>query len=297
MVEAWTEAEVSGWPVEYQEARGKRSKFWVRSPRGVLWLRKEPRDRSPTEPAVEALMLRLAQTVGLPAPEATVCTWQTTPPTPTGGRGILVRLFLDLDLGEELSIGSIELRAAHNDYDPEHRGMHTLERIRPVLAALEVQAQAPMLGPFAHMLAFDAWIGNVDRHQENWGVLRRLGVPHRLAPVFDVASCLGVELTPGHPQLLPGADLGPYIQNCRSGFGDGVHQKPLLLMRSVVETVSSWPEWKAGIVGWLADFGRAMDTFGEVIRRVPVEWLPPERAEFACNLLRTRLEWLRRCSE
>jgi hypothetical protein len=47
------------------------------------------------------------------------------------------------------------------------------------------------------MLLFDAWIGNGDRHSANWGVARKLE-SERLAPLFDPASCLGVELQPGH---------------------------------------------------------------------------------------------------
>jgi len=292
-MEGWREVDVSAWPVEAQEPRGKRPKFWIRSPDDVLWLRKEPRARSPAEPAIEALMLRLARAVGLPAPESAACTWQT--PAATLQRGILVRMFLESD--EELSIGSVELRAHDAEYDPEHKGMHTLSRIRSVIEALESQAGRPMLEPLAHMLAFDAWIGNVDRHQENWGVLRCAGNPRRLAPVFDVASCLGCELDAGHRILKPGANLDLYVDGCPSGFGDGTRRSPLLSMSSVVQAVSAWPEWHAGIETWLADFASAMDTLGEVVRRVPVDWLPPERAAFACNLLRTRLEWLRRCRE
>jgi hypothetical protein len=294
MLEGWTEVDVSAWPVEVQEPRGKRPKFWVRSPDNVLWLRKQPRTRSPAEPAIEALMLRLARAAALPAPESAACSWLTTPPT-TSQRGILVRIFLEHQ--EELSIGSVELRAIDRAYDPENKGMHALARIQRVLAALESQWRRPMLEPFAHMLAFDAWIGNVDRHQENWGVLRSAGVPTRLAPLFDVASCLGAELDLGHRILRPGADLDRYVEKCASGFGDDKRRWPLLSMRSVVETVSTWPEWRAGIETWLADFASAMDTFGEVAGRFPADWLPAERAAFACNLLRTRLEWLRRCCE
>jgi hypothetical protein len=292
MVEAWREVDVSEWPVEVEEPRGKRPKFWVKSPGGVLWLRKEPRARSPAEPAIESLMLRLARAVGLPAPDSAACTWQTA----SGGwqRGILVRIFLEQ--GEELSIGSVELRADDAEYDPEHKGMHTLARIRHVLTALESLAGRRVLEPFAHMLAFDAWIGNGDRHQENWAVLRLDGRPTRLAPIFDVASCLGVELSAGHRNFEPAADLAPYIENCPSGFGNGTDRWPLLSMWSVVDTVSAWPEWRAGIQAWLADFASTMDTFEQVVCRVPVDWLPPERAALACKLLRTRLEWLQRRS-
>lgn len=143
------------------------------------------------------------------------------------------------------------------------------------------------------MLAFDAWIGNSDRHQENWGILRAAGVPVRLAPVFDTAACLGVELSSGRRLLEPEADLSHYVARCPSGFGDGERDKPLLSMAQVTAKASRWPEWRAGIAAWLAAFDRAKDTLAEVVRGVPPEWLAPERAAFACRVLRVRLEWLR----
>jgi hypothetical protein len=110
--------------------------------------------------------------------------------------------------------------------------------------------------------------------------------------MFDPAACLGVELDPAHQLLRPDEPLDTYIARCPSGFGDGARERPLLRMEEVVRVIAGWPEWKAGIRGWLAAFADAMDTFLEVVRHVPPEWLPPERAAFACRLLRTRLEWL-----
>jgi hypothetical protein len=239
-------------------------------------------------------MLGLARAVGLDAPDGRVCTWRERPPAVGERRGILVRLFAE---SEELSLGSVELSAAEpGGYDPDRRGLHTLLRVRSAVEILEVTAKRPMVEPFAMMLAFDAWIGNSDRHQENWGVLRAAGVPVRLAPVFDPAACLGVELDPRHPCLQPESDLSQYIERCPSGFGDGQRDKPLLPMARVVAEVSQWPAWRAGIQAWLAAFAGAMDTFDEVVRHVPHDWLPAERAAFASRLLRARLEWLRRRS-
>ena len=298
-MEAWRHEDVSSWTAAHQEVRGKRPKYWVRDPTtGALWLRKEPRQsRGVVEPAIEVLMLRLARAIGLPAPESRACTWSEPPPGVGTRRGIIVSLFTRQ--GEELSLGSVELRAADPSYDPEKRGLHTVARVRAVLEALQAAAEEPLLEPFAKMLAFDAWTGNSDRHQENWGILRLGGAaPRRLAPLFDPAACLGVELDPAHRFLRPDADLADaeladYIERCPSGFGDGERDKPLLTMGRVVSAVAAWPEWRAGIDGWLAAFGGAMDTFDEVVRHVPREWLPPERASLACRLLRSRLHWLR----
>jgi len=161
-------------------------------------------------------MLNLARAVGLDSPDSRVCTWRERPPAVGERRGILVRIFTEP--GEELSLGSVEPSAAEpGGYDPERRGLHTLLRVRSALEILQVFAKRPMVEPFAKMLACDAWIGNSDRHQENWGVLRAAGAPVRLAPVFDPAACLGVELDPLHQCLQPGSDLSQYIVRCPSG--------------------------------------------------------------------------------
>jgi hypothetical protein len=48
---------------------------------------------------------------------------------------------------------------------------------------------------WAGTLTFDALIGNVDRHAENWGLLRDTSIEKgwRLAPAFDNGTSLGYE--------------------------------------------------------------------------------------------------------
>lgn len=181
---------VDSWPATGVEARGRRSKVWLEAPDGSRWLRKSPAPSRPFEPAIEALMLRLGHAAGLAAPDSYVCTW---PENGTQSRGIIVRLFLD-GYREELSLGSVLLRERDQAYDPESKWMQTLPRVREALTAIEAPA---ILADFARLLAFDAWIGNADRHQENWGVITSTTGTTRLAPMFDPASCLGAELQEG----------------------------------------------------------------------------------------------------
>src|SRR5580698_2760184 len=191
-MDPWEEVDATSWPVAYQEPRGNRIKFWVQAPDGTLWLRKEPRASRPAELTIEALVLRLAREVGVDACQSLACTWTTG--SSDHRRGILVKIFLEGD--EELSSGMVEL-ATDASYDPEQRRLHTLSRVRSALERLTALAARPLLEPFVRMLAFDAWVGNSDRHQENWGVLRIASKPRRLAPMFDPAACLGAELAEG----------------------------------------------------------------------------------------------------
>ncbi len=100
------------WSVVAEESRGKRTKVWVRDPEGRRWLRKEHHESRPFEPAIEALALRLARAVGVPAPVSHVSRWIDA--TGYERRGLLVELFLQDD--ETLSLGSAEL-ASEGDYE------------------------------------------------------------------------------------------------------------------------------------------------------------------------------------
>jgi HipA-like protein len=288
----WNELDTTTWGVITAEVRGKRPKEWVREPGGVLWLRKRPRIRSgqvfPYEPAIEWLMLRLATRVGLAAPESHPSSW-----TAIGEEhcGIVVRCFVD-EASEELSSGAQVLQG----YDAEYRAENwsqTVALVRNALEAYEV-AHPPttLLLPFAQMIAFDAWIGNADRHQENWGVVTSDDGRTRLAPMYDPAACLGVELDDAHPLLTPVAPehrVQAYVDQCPSGFGDGSR---LVKMARVVAEIRSWPEWSKNIRPWIASFESAMDNVQEEIVGVPEKWLPTPRKHFVLRMLRARLRWL-----
>jgi hypothetical protein len=68
---------------------------------------------------------------------------------------------------------------------------------------------------WARVLAFDALIGNTDRHPENWGFLIRLGRENpqfAFAPAFDNATSLGYEITQANlPKMTASTQLEAYI--------------------------------------------------------------------------------------
>jgi hypothetical protein len=81
-------------------------------------------------------------------------------------------------------------------------------------------------GAFLGFLLLDAWTGNTDRHDNNWGVLERStpdGPIRYLAPTFDHASSLGRELTDEvrHERLTTNdknRTVEAYVKRCRSAF-------------------------------------------------------------------------------
>lgn len=286
------ELDVTGWPVTAPENRGKREKFWILAPHGNEWLRKEPRLGRPYERAVEGMVLRLARCVGLSAPESHLCWWSQGSEV---RRGIVVKRFTRQLLRSryELSLGGDLIRGVDPGYDPNQRGAHTLPRIRETLLRWEEALHgAGMLQQFSDMVLFDAWVGNSDRHQENWGVLHRPDKA-RLAPIFDTAACLGSELLDSHGLLVdrPHVRVEEYISRCGSGFGSGA-PKELISQDEVIRQMASWPEWKES-KRWLPKFRRALDhRLGPFLATCPDGLWPGPRRELALCLLRKRLEWL-----
>jgi len=274
-LDSWRIVDVSEWVHFAHNPAGRRRKEWLTAPDGKAWLCKFPLETRPTEPAIEAFTSRLARTVGLVAPE-----------THAGVRGsqsaTLVRSFLED--GEELAHGSELLQRRDPTYDPDDHTTHRLDRIRDVL-----EDRCVDISEFVGLLAFDLWVGNGDRHQENWGIVIA-ATNARLAPAYDTAACLGVEL--GDRQLLQAADpvrRRKYVAQCPSGFGDGVR---LISQANVVDDLLGWPEWRRDARRWVERFAAALPAASRYLAGVPDEWWPRERRRFAEVMLWRRLVWL-----
>jgi hypothetical protein len=286
----WQVIDVSSWEVSLEEVRGLRVKQWLIAPDGSQWLRKEPRAMRPYEPPIEMLVLQLARAAGVPAAEATICQW-TDGSAPK--RGLAVRSFVDRTR-EQLVAGTLLLSRHDAQYHADAKWQHSLERVRAVLSNLESAGGIGLLLDFTRMLAFDAWIGNGDRHQDNWSVLLpEDGSRCSLAPMYDPAACLGTELQDGHMQLDPqrrtSKDLERYIKQCPSGFGDG---RAAIKLAHVVETIRQWPEWQQNSRSWVAAFRNAFNNLVSVLPNVDPAWLPEHRKLFMTTLLEERLNWL-----
>jgi hypothetical protein len=181
------------------EAMGTKRKFWF-SRAGEMWLYKATRPGS-GEHWAEVLAAGLADLLGLPHAHYDLARWRDK-----GGvnnAGVVTRRFtsdgFDLVHGNEL------LAERDPNYPAEgHRYVrtqeHTIDAVRGALGAdvgLPLNWTAPdgiktPADVFGGYLLLDAWIGNTDRHHENWALVVHLAEGHRyLAPTFDHASSLG----------------------------------------------------------------------------------------------------------
>lgn len=143
------------------------------------------------------LSAELAEAVGLPHADYQLAIWG-------GERGVVTPTFqpdgFDLVHGNEL------LQRLDPTYPQE--GMryirtpkHTLRAVSGALESTQAGLPTGWTRPrgivraaevFAGYLLLDTWIGNTDRHHENWAVLlNRFDAAVHLAPTFDHAASLG----------------------------------------------------------------------------------------------------------
>lgn len=203
------EVDVTSWPTELLEARGSGSNVWRRDPDGGLWLYKATRPARATgvlqgEDWAEKAVERLAALIGVPTARVELAT------VDRDGRLELGVISKNLaGTGLELQ-GGATLLADVPGYryrdsrgrPPRNRVGHSVATVRRQLAAFEVSpprgfkpAFMTAFDVFGGYLLLDAWIGNQDRHEENWAVLRDSSGALSLAPSFDHGASLGFVLT------------------------------------------------------------------------------------------------------
>lgn len=209
--EVSTRTDVSTWPVVREEQAGAEAKLWIAAPSGRHWLFKPTRYRKTGERVdadfAEVISGGVAQLLGLPfaVTELAVC---------NGSEGVIsedVRLDrrdrfdvrdgadLLLDVGATGFVPSSSL----DKQARRQRPGHSLENIRSALADVDPHSAAPdgltAFDVFAGYLLLDAWIGNADRHDQNWAVLEPAldrEAPRTLSPTFDHGSALGSGVLP-----------------------------------------------------------------------------------------------------
>ncbi len=96
---------------------------------------------------------------------------------------------------------------------------------------------------FVGYLLLDAWIGNGDRHHENWGLVSAIDRTIHLAPTYDHASSLGRELSDAKRQeRLQNKTVGAYLKKNYSAFYAQASDSKSLTTLAAFQTDSWWSE-------------------------------------------------------
>lgn len=139
-----------------------------------------------------------------------------------GRAGCISKSMIDTDK-EELLEGHSILTAYDNTYNPENKESYSKYTFSFICNALKAYKVDRFIPDFVRILIFDAIIGNSDRHQSNWGLIKasikisfeikdgsillkifgflkrksRKEKPdfeyYRMAPIYDSGCCLGRE--------------------------------------------------------------------------------------------------------
>lgn len=162
------------------------------------YLFKQSRGVYPHQFWMEIAAYRIGLLTGTPVPPA-YAAWNST----TNESAALIEWFYGRPDQNSLRFvpGGNLMKAAIKDFDHKSGRQHNFGTLANFLGifARKGWLSDDWIEQFAKMLAFDALIGNTDRHQENWGLLIRQTPSDSdqvmsLAPAFDNGTSFGHEI-------------------------------------------------------------------------------------------------------
>lgn len=164
------------------------------------YLFKKSSHRYPWQFWMEIIAFRVGQVMGVQVPPAYVATSIKEAEPGKIAHGALIEWFYD---DEDIYIDGGRFMSHMIEGFDAHKGtQHNLATILDI--ALFQKFRDDIIHYWAGVLTFDTVIGNVDRHQDNWGVLiKRTNVVAeikdmplwpRLSPAFDNGTALGYEI-------------------------------------------------------------------------------------------------------
>ncbi len=282
-----------------EEAMGTKFKFWFQHPDLGNCLFKQTRDNT-GEDWSEKIAAELAQLIGIPHAAYELATWRGKP-------GVISPSFLPpntaLIHGNDILAGLVSSYPRSQGYKlSQHTITIVLEALRSPGLQRPFNWDPPAgiteaISTFVAYLLLDAWIGNGDRHHENWGFIVRLpeGVPY-LAPSYDHASCLGRELLDAKRQArIQSQTIQQYADKSRSAFyRQDSDRRPLLTFEVFAAIAHDYP--KSATI-WLEQLAKvSLAEVRALLHRIPTSRISPFALEFSYQMLainRNRLLLLR----
>jgi hypothetical protein len=282
-----------------QEAMGSKYKFWFEHPELGRCLYKQARENL-GEDWAEKVASELCKLLGIPHANYELAA------TNDGSLGVVSSYFLPK--GGTLVHGNELLSSIVTDYPTfatYNLSQHTIDLVLRIISDESVKLPIGWTAPsgiqkavevFVGYLLLDAWIGNGDRHHENWGVVRNKAVlttsetAHiasttsetvHLAPTYDHASSLGRDLSDEQRQK---RSVEAYANKCFSAFYGNVDDKKPLKTVDVFEYAGRCYPNAAHI--WLERLeGISKANILDIFNRIPNTRISPIAANFAQKIL------------
>lgn len=198
---------VSNWE-SIKKGKGYSESYWIIDPtsrnRGLFKLPKYNKDYDWYDGShwAEKIVSEIGKVLGLDMPEVDLAIYE-------GRKGCISYRFLKKheSLKEGVDVMSVEITK-------DKRDNYILDNI------LDDIREYNLIKDFIEMLLFDGFVGQTDRHEENWGIItseKKIQTP-KLAPVYDNASSLARERLPHHVQQLLNDEsyFYSYLEKCKS---------------------------------------------------------------------------------
>lgn len=269
------------------ETMGSKPKFWFKDSDLGRCLFKYSRPRT-GEDWAEKLAAELAELLGLAHARYELAeTWN-------GDRGIVspncVPEGRTLIHGNEILTPRIP---NYPTYETYRASQHTIGVVLQVIQDCQVVLPPEHTLPtgirsamdlFMGYLLLDAWIGNGDRHHENWGFIRCGSGKDEvlyLAPTYDHASSLGRELSDEQRQR---RSVEAYATKCESAFyWEQADKKPLKTFDLFAAIADDYPDAANFWLSYLE--GIPDEMISSIFERFPSTRLSAIAAEFAGKIL------------
>ncbi|WP_254567913.1 hypothetical protein [Oscillatoria sp. HE19RPO] len=273
------------------EHLGTKYKFWFNHPELGNCLYKQSRPNT-GEDWSEKIAAELCKLLGLPHAQIELASWKAI-------RGTVSPSFLP-ESGK-LTLGNEILARMMPEY-PKFAfqvSEHTLNVVLDAICNTGVNPPMnwnPPVGietaveTFVGYLLLDAWIGNSDRHHENWGSVE-LTSPSTaqtlsyLAPSYDHASSLGRELLdPKRQQKLNNRAVTAYANKCRSAlYADPKDKSPMKTFDAFCEAAKQYPD-AANI--WLKRLSAVSEADTDALfKQIPGDRITPIAISFSQEIL------------
>jgi len=270
--------DVSGWELDSTVlTKGRRQKEWLIEPHDRRYALFKLHGYHFAELAVEKLAAEIGRLLGIPVAAVELAVRD-------GHLGIISPRFLDAD--ETLDEGGDLIVARDPEFPRAEARVHSFPLIEDVLAA----RGSSLILDFIQMLAFDALIGNSDRHHDNWGVIFGPGAAPRLAPAYDHGSSLGREIREDEIDALVQPDrLDTYARagTCRIVWPDGSRTRRWRHLDLLRQIRVQYPAAVAAAVDRIcnADWRARPALLG----RMPEQYASPRRLMLIDRLVRHRV--------
>lgn len=272
------------------ESMGSKYKFWFEQ-ENIAYLYKQARPNI-GEDWAEKVAAELCEILELPHAEYELAeTWQ-------GNCGVVSPKFLDAEEGEILINGNellIPIVPNYNTFATYGASQHTIDVVLKAIGNESIKLPPAWTAPstiktavdvFVGYLLLDAWIGNGDRHHENWGLIRKKMMPAAtetiyLAPTYDHASSLGRELSDENRRK---RSVEAYANKCSSAFYRSVEDtKPLKTFDVFTYVAHHHPKTADVWMERLSSISKAKIL--EIFTRIPSKRISPIAIDFAQKIL------------